>query len=62
MLEVGFYKELLSETIVEIISINEGVVRWRTLNKKKFDGHIFEDKMSKIKTNYLEKLKNFEKN
>ncbi|MBR1984730.1 MAG: hypothetical protein IKA31_03230 [Clostridia bacterium] len=47
--------------IFEVLGIDDKKMKWRPLNKKKYEGHVFNDELIKIRLCDIVELKNYEK-
>jgi hypothetical protein len=57
----GIYKCLTNGVIFEVIDVNEKRMKWKPLNKKKYEGHVFNDELIKIRLCDIVELKKYEK-
>ena len=57
----GIYKCLTNGVIFEVVDVDDKKMKWRPLNKKKYEGHIFNDELIKIRLCDIVELKNYEK-
>ena len=55
------YKCLTNGVIFKVVEVTERKMRWETLNKKKYEGHIFNDNLIDIRLCDIVELKNYEK-